>query len=130
MIKDISGMVDIASYTWVVYLAVATAVVVAIIVIFFIIKILLKKRKENVKRGYIRELKGLDLTNSKDSAYKITNLTKLLIDSDNSKLVKMRGEVVESLAKYKYKKSVEAFSSIDRAMVDSFMKEIFDEYKF
>ncbi len=110
-LRDIKGLIAVEDYSLYIFLAIVAVLLVAL---FFIIKKLINyKRVVSPIKIAKKELKNLNLSNSKVAAYKLTKYGVVLCD-----------ENFEYLEKYKYKKDVEGFSSEDLKKIKGFLDAI------
>jgi len=110
-LKDIKEIVPIPDYS--IYLFAIIVVFILMILYFLIKKILSHKRVVLPIKIAKKELKNLDLSDSKIASYKLTKYGKILKDEDFS-----------YLDKYKYKKVVIRFLEEDLKKIEWFLNEI------
>jgi hypothetical protein len=110
-LKDIKEIVSIPDYSAYLF----TMIVISMLVIFYFIikKVLRYKRVILPIEIAKKELKNLDLSDSKTTAYKITKYGRILKDEDFS-----------YLEKYKYKKVVIKFLKEDLKKIEGFLNAI------
>ena len=111
-LRDIKGLIAIDDYS--LYIFIAT-VICLFLFFYWFLKFLWKflKRDTSIKIAK-RELKALDLGDSKKSAYTITKYAPYL----------KKEEDFSYLQKYKYKKESLEFSKEDRERVERFLKDV------
>ncbi len=110
-LKDIKGLVGVEDYSLYVFIAV---VLLVLVVLYFVIKqILTYKRVISPLKVAKKELKKLDLSDSKTASYKLTKYAPLLSQ-----------ESFEYLEKYKYKKEVTEFSGEDLEKIKGFLNAV------
>lgn len=106
-IKDIKPLVEIPDFSIFLFISIIVfGSFVLIALTIFLVKYI-KKRRENLKKSYLKILKSVDFSNPKESAYAITKYGRLLIYDDRSKQIFETLE--QKLQAYKYKKEVESF---------------------
>jgi hypothetical protein len=110
-LRDIKGLMSIEDYSLYLFFLIVTF---ALVVLFFIIKKIINYKRviSPIKRAK-KELKNIDLSQSKIASYKICKYGKVLSDED-----------FEYLEKYKYKKEVEEFSDEDLRLIKRFLDAI------
>jgi C-terminal processing protease CtpA/Prc len=104
MIHDIKPLEQVSDYLFFLYTAFGVFVfVIAVILLQFI----LRMRKRDPKKEALVRLRSLELKDAKKDAYLISKLArKLLVDEQ---ITQKFTALEESLARYKYKKNVDAF---------------------
>jgi len=110
-LKDIKGLIQIEDYS--LYIFIFLILVCLIFFGFLIKKILDYKRVISPLKKAKLQLKNLDLSDSKTTAYKLTKFGKILSDEDFS-----------YLEKYKYKKEVISFLDEDIEKIKGFLNAI------
>ncbi len=110
-LKDIKGIVPIPDYS--IYLFVIMTVFILVILYFILKKILRYKRVVLPIKMAKKELKNLDLSDSKIASYKLTKYGRILKDEDFS-----------YLDKYKYKREVDDFLDEDLQKIKGFLNAI------
>lgn len=110
-LKDIKGLVQVEDYSLYIFIAI---VFVSLVLLYFIIKKIInyKKSVSPIKKAK-KELKNLDLSDSKIASYKLTKYGKIL-----------KEEEFEYLEKYKYKKEVVEFSEEDLQKIKGFLNAV------
>ncbi|WP_024954853.1 hypothetical protein [Sulfurospirillum arcachonense] len=110
-LRDIKGLISIEDYSLYIFIII---VFLALIVLYFLIKkIVLKKRAKDPIKIAKKELKNLDLEDTKTSAYTLSKYAPLLSEEDFA-----------YLKKYKYKKNIEEFSNEDLEKIKRFIDGI------
>ncbi len=110
-LRDIKGIVAVDDYTLYVFIVVA---LFALVLFYLIVrKIMQFKRVPSMKKVAKKELKNLDLNDTKQSAYLISKYAHLFSE-----------ESFEYLEKYKYKKEVNEFEQEDVKRIKGFLNEI------
>jgi len=110
-LRDIKGLIPVEDYSLYVFIAI---VIVSLVLLYFIIKKIINYKRvvSPIKRAK-KELKNLDLSDSKMAAYRLTKYGKILKDED-----------FEYLEKYKYKKDVVKFSKEDLEKIEAFLNAV------
>ena len=110
-LRDIKGLVQVEDYSLYIFIAI---VIVSLVILYFIIKKIVNyKRVISPIKVAKKELKNLDLSDSKMASYKLTKYGKLLSDED-----------LEYLEKYKYKKEVTEFNEEDLQKIKEFLNAV------
>lgn len=110
-LKDIKGLLYIEDYTLYIFIFV---VILALVILYFIIKKIINfKIKLSPEKLAKKELKKLDLSDSKFASYKLSRYAPILSE-DN----------FEYLEKYKYKKEVTNFTDKDLEKIKGFLNAI------
>jgi hypothetical protein len=110
-LKDIKDIVTIEDYSLYIFVLL---VILALTILFFVIKKIINyKRVISPIKKAKKELKNLDLSDTKQSAYTLAKYAPLLSDED-----------LEYLNKYKYKKEVDSFSQEDLEKIKGFLNAI------
>lgn len=117
-IKELETIPDISFYIFILLISIGICLLLSLI---YLIYKFFKKEKSD-KYFYYNELKNIDFTNSKDSAYKITKFGKELISNDRAK--KLYEELIHELQEYKYKKEVKEIDSTVKQKFEIFMDSI------
>lgn len=100
-IKSLEVIPDISFYLFILSLLLIFLVIVALLFLAF----KYFRKKENIRKIYYEELKNIDFTNSKESAYKLTKYMRKLARSERE--IKISNEIIDDLYKYKYIKNIE-----------------------
>ncbi len=104
-IKDIKPLLEIPDISYYIYWGlISFGITLVTIIIFFLIKRLWQSRKVNRAKEYLRELKKIDWSDTKESAYKATHYARLLATDDRKR--ELFSQLEEMLEQYKYKKEV------------------------
>ncbi|MFK5975655.1 MAG: hypothetical protein QM493_04010 [Sulfurovum sp.] len=105
-IKDIKPLLEIPDISYYIYWGlISFGITLVTIIIFFLIKRLWQSRKVNRAKEYLRELKKIDWSDTKESAYKATHYARLLATDDRKR--ELFSQLEEMLEQYKYKKEVD-----------------------
>jgi nitrogen fixation/metabolism regulation signal transduction histidine kinase len=110
-LKDIKGLLHVEDYSLYIFIFI---VVIFLVLLYFIIKKIINYKRvvSPIKRAK-KELKNLDLSDSKIASYKLTKYGKLLSNED-----------LEYLEKYKYKKEIVEFSKEDLQEIKGFLNAV------
>ena len=120
-LHDIKPIIEVQEYSLYYLLGTAFLVLVALGLISYLLYMYIKKRNAfNIRKEHFKLLNNLDLKNTKQSAYAITNYG-LTFKDDSDRHTEMFSNITERLESYKYKKEVEQF--------DSEMLEFIELYK-
>lgn len=111
-LRDIKGLLEIQDYS--LYILIFLVVISLLIVFYVIKKLFFKKRVLNPKQLMQKELKSIDLNDTKNSAYTLTQAINILENQDYDELLK-------TLEKYKYKKEVMDFSEDEKQQIKLFV---------
>ncbi len=110
-LKDIKGLITIEDYSLYIFLLI---VVVFLIILYLIIKKILNfKRELSPVKVAKKELKNIDLLDSKKSAYMLSKYAPILCE-----------ENFDYLEKYKYRKTVVDFKQEDLEKIKRFLDGI------
>ena len=110
-LKDIKGLVQVDDYTLYIFILI---VIISLIVLYFIIKkIVNHKRVISPVKVAKKELKNIDLSDSRKASYKLSKYAPFVSE-----------ENFEYLEKYKYKKEVTDFSEEDLEKIKGFLNAI------
>jgi hypothetical protein len=124
-LHDIKPLVDIQEYSM--HYLIAAGVVALIVLlasIYLFLRWLRHRKRFNIRKEHLKLFKELDLSDTKNAAYKLT-LYGATFKDDSPRHEKAFEELFETLKNYKYKKSVDGFESdtlhfieIYRGMID------------
>ena len=104
-LRDIKPLLEIPDNSYYIYLAiVGVFAILGLSIIYFIVKKFLLNRKENQAQKYLRQLKRIDWSDAKSSAYLVTYLGRKLANDNRSKEV--YSQILPMLEKYKYRAKV------------------------
>jgi len=115
-IKDLTQIPDISFY---IFLSLSILAILIILILIFIIYKYFKNKNKNKRKEYYKILKEIDLNESKESAYKISKYTRLLVT--NQREENLFNELNEELEKFKYKKEVEPLNDEVKILFGRFM---------
>ena len=107
-LRDIKPLMDVDDYTIYIFIGlVILGLFVLLLIIYYLYRFFKKQKDLNLRRVYTDRLKNVDLSKTKEAAYEITYcLQQLEIEPKN---MDMANNLIERLAKYKYKKEVDVF---------------------
>jgi len=108
-LHDIKPIVDVEEYSLYYFLGTAFVVLVVIALLSYLLYIYMKKRNAfNIRKEHFKLLNSLDLSDTKQSAYAITNYGATFKD-DSDRHKEMYNNITNRLEGYKYKKKVDSF---------------------
>jgi len=108
-LHDIKPIVDVEDYSLYYFLGISfISVIIVVGAIYLFLKWFKNRKRYNKREEYLKNLKQLDLTDSKKSAYAITFYGGLFKD-DGPRQSEMFKNITQRLENYKYKKEVEKF---------------------
>jgi hypothetical protein len=103
-LRDIKGIVEIGDISFIVFVSIVSLVAILIVALFVYMFFKVRNRVgDSFRDKMLQELRELDFSNSKSSAYIFTSRAYHFIDETNRDRY---GDIVKSLEIYKYKKSV------------------------
>ncbi len=115
-LKDIKPLIDIPDNSLYIYWGlIVLGVLLVFAIVFFLAKRFWKKRKVNLAKGYLQNLKSLDWNDAKKSAYEATHYARLLATDERRK--ELFSQLEPLLDQYKYKKEV---NSVDQDTLNRF----------
>lgn len=120
-LHDIKNLETIPDYSIYYLFAIIVFTLFIIILISILIYKYLKKDLD-LKKVYYKELKNLDLSSTKNSAYLITKYAKPLLKDERDK--KLYEELNSLLNEYKYKKDVKSFNKEFENKFEQFLEAI------
>ena len=104
-LRDIKPLLEIPDSSYYIYIGLILLVSLLLIVItVFLVKKFLKSRKVNMKKVYLKELKTLNWSETKKSAYLATELGRKLATEKRTE--EIFSQLIPMLEAYKYKKEV------------------------
>jgi len=117
-IRGIRPIFEWGDYLW--YLA-ALLFGVALLTILAIVlyRLFFPKKPVDLRAEYIKELETVDLADSKEAAYAITRLVRLIAASERE--LKMAEKLTEKLERYKYAKAVPPLDEDAKAHYNIFL---------
>ena len=105
-LRDIKPLLEIPDSSFYIYWGlIGFALVLVGGILFFLIKRLWERRRENLAKKYLAELKAIDWRDAKQSAYRATHYARLLATDERRQ--KLFAQLVPMLEQYKYKKEVD-----------------------
>ena len=108
-LHDIKPIVEIEQYSFYYFLGISFIVVLVLMGVSYLIYRWLKHRNRYSKRKeHYEKLHSLNLSNTKESAYAITNYGATFMD-ESPRHKEMYDNLTQRLQRYKYKKEVESF---------------------
>jgi hypothetical protein len=120
-LRDIKGIVEVPDIS--LYLFIGVVGLALVLFVFVVYKIWKKfQQPKNQKALYLQKLKNLNLTQSKKTAYFITEASIHVCDSESKKNV--YASLEPKLAPYKYKKYVDAFDMPTKEAINHFLAVI------
>ena len=104
-LRDIKPLLEIPDNSYYIYLAiVGVFAILGLSIIYFVVKKFFLNRKENQEQRYLRQLKRIDWSDVKSSAYLVTFLGRKLAKDERSK--EIYSQILPLLEKYKYRAEV------------------------
>lgn len=117
-IRDIRPVFEWADYVW--YIAGVIGGVLLLTLLFIVLyRLFFKKEKIDLRAEYIRELEEVDLEKSKEAAYAITHLSRLIASGEREE--RMAQKLAEKLERYKYSKAVPPLDEDAKAHYNIFL---------
>lgn len=116
---DIKGFVDIPDASLYIFLAIVIFTILVLIFLGLKIYRYFSNSKKDLKLISREKLTNLDFKNSKDTAYTISKYAPFLVENDAQK--EFLDEFLQSLAIYKYQKTVPEFTKEDMEKLKTFM---------
>lgn len=108
-LHDIKPLVEIQEYSMEYLIAISVvAFIILLASLYLFLRWLKNRKKYNQRKVHLQLIKQLDLSDTKEAAYKLT-LYGTTFKEDTPRHDKAFGELFEALQNYKYKKSVESF---------------------
>ncbi|PHR71436.1 MAG: hypothetical protein COA66_08850 [Arcobacter sp.] len=107
-IHDIKNIVEINDYSFYFFLFLLLVLLVFLVFLFLYLYKLYLRKKNNPFKTYLKELKNVDLKNTKQASYSIAKYAKLLSSHKNN--AQECKDILFLLEEYKYKKDVPSFS--------------------
>lgn len=121
-LNDIKGLVAIPDYSFVLFcILIGIGVIFLIALIYFLLNFL-KRRKHNIRKSWYKNLKELDLNDTKKAAYTITKYGLLLAQNEREK--KIINQIIAQLDEHKYKKNVPPLTKQIKSEFQIFMESI------
>lgn len=124
-LHDIKPLLEVQEYSLYYFLAASFIALILILGIIYLVYRYFKKRNAfNVRKEYIKNLKNLDFSDTKKTAYLITFYGEIFKD-DSPRHTEMYSNLTQRLESYKYKKDVENFDDETLGYIDLY-KEMLD----
>jgi hypothetical protein len=122
--NDIEPIVEIINYSFYYF---SISIGLFIFLLYFTMKFFFKRTNfgESDKKIFLNMLKSVNIENSRESAYKITELGRKLADSERSKRV--LDELIIILNNYKYRREIEPFADEVLAKFQIFLEVLESE---
>ena len=104
-LRDIKPLLEIHDTSYYIYLAIIGVIALLVLsIIYFVVKKFILNRKESQAQKYLRQLKRIDWSDAKSSAYLVTYLGRKLVKDGRSK--EIYTQILPMLEKYKYRVQV------------------------
>jgi hypothetical protein len=104
-LRDIKPLLEIPDSSYYIYWGLILFVGILFLgILFFLIKNFWDKRKVNLAKGYLEEIKKIDWKDTKKSAYDATHYARLL--ATDERRIELFSQLEPMLEVYKYKKVV------------------------
>ncbi len=108
-LHDIKPIVDVNEYSLYYFLGVSfLALILVLAIAFLIYKWLKHKNAYNLRKVHMKLINELDLSDTKNTAYAITNYG-ATFKNDSDRHLEMYNNLTQRLELYKYKKDVDSF---------------------
>jgi len=105
-LRDIKPLLELSDNSYYFYIGLIVFAFLALLVlILFLFRYFWKNREENMKKVYLKRLKNVDWSDSKQASYEVTFLAHKFIDE--VKVKEMYEQTLPLLEQYKYRKEVE-----------------------
>ncbi len=124
-LKDIKPLVEIPDSSYYIFWGlVIVGSLLLLGILFFAVKRLLKLRRENLAKRYLKQLHAIDWVDAKQSAYSATHYARLL--ATDTRRQELFEQLLPMLDRYKYKKEVQG---VDEETLGQFnlYKQVCDE---
>ncbi|MEA2047234.1 MAG: hypothetical protein U9O64_02155 [Campylobacterota bacterium] len=120
-LRDIKPLLEIPDSSYYIYWGVILfASLLVVSILFFVLKKLWENRKINLAKGYVAELKAIDWSDTKKSAYQATHYARLLATDERKK--ELFSQLEPMLEQYKYKKEVEDVDTKTRSKFNLYVQ--------
>jgi len=104
-LRDIKPLLEIHDTSYYIYLAIIGVIALLLLsIIYFVVKKFILNRKESQAQKYLRQLKRIDWSDAKSSAYLVTYLGRKLVNSQRTE--EIYNQILPMLEKYKYRADV------------------------
>jgi hypothetical protein len=105
-LRDIKPLLEIPDSSYYIFLGlIGLAILLVVLILYLVLKKFWKKKKINMQKVYFEQLKTLDWSDSKKSAYEATELGRKLTE-ENERAKEIYLQLVPMLEPYKYRKEV------------------------
>lgn len=121
-IHDIKELVEIPDFSFYIYSLLWILAILAFFIIIFLVYRFFSNKKRCKRKEYYKILKELDLSDAKNSAYKITKYARLLAQNEREK--RISDELIEELEAFKYKKEVEPLNDNVKIIFGRFVDSV------
>ena len=121
-IHDIKNIVEINDYSFYFFLFLLLFFLILLVILFFFLYKLYLKKRNNPLKKYLKELKNVDLKNTKEASYSIAKYAKLMSFHKNNTQVSKH--ILLLLEEYKYKKDVPIFSKDFLSEYNKYLKSL------
>ena len=104
-LRDIKPLLEIPDSSYYIYLALMGLFALLLLaILYFVAKKFLLNRKENETKKYLQQLKKVDWSDAKSSAYLVTYLGRNLVHDERTE--EIFNQILPLLEKYKYRAEV------------------------
>ena len=104
-LRDIKPLLEIPDSSYYIYLALMGVLALLVLaILYFVVKKFLLNRKESQAQKYLQQLKKVDWSDAKSSAYLVTYLGRKLANDERTK--EIYSQMLPLLEKYKYRAEV------------------------
>lgn len=121
-IHDIKNIVEINDYSFYFFLFLLFVLLVFLVFVFLFLYKLYLRKKNNPLKKYLKELKNVDLKNTKEASYSIAKYAHLMSFHKNNTQVSKH--ILFLLEEYKYKKDVPDFSKDFLSEYNKYLKSV------
>jgi hypothetical protein len=105
-LHDIKPLVEIPDYSFYYFLALlVVGSIIAVSLLFLLLKWLRSRKKFDIRKEHAKALQKIKLNDAKSAAYALTKYG-ATFQNDSERHQKIYHELLDALAKYKYKKEV------------------------
>ena len=104
-LRDIKPLLEIPDSSYYIYLAIVGVFAILLLsILYFIVKKFLLNRRESQEEKYLKQLKSIDWSDAKSSAYLVTYLGRKLVNGKRTE--EIYNQILPMLEKYKYRAEV------------------------
>ena len=122
-LHDIKDLVEVPDYSIYLYYGLIIFAIILVCSLIYLGYMYYKKRNiKTIRKEYIKNLKNIDFSNSKKSAYEITKYASYIAATPREK--NMLENLIQTLDKYKYKKIVPNIQDEVKHSLELFMDAI------